>query len=401
MQWTCLSHPTSPHRPRLLAISAALLAITLLTASGATAATTGHSASTSGAATVWLCKPGAADDPCTFSTAATALQANGKSTSAAFAELPATTASKFDCFYVYPTVSEQNAANTDLTIGKAEIDVAVDQASPFSRVCNVWAPMYRSETSESVAEGLGGNTSLLHSTFTVAYDSVLSSWKDFLAHDDNGRPIVLIGDSQGSAILIHLIATEIETNPAVLHRLVVAIIAGGNLQVPTGKSSGATFTEVPLCTNTSEIGCAIAFSSFPSQPPSDSLFGRPGQGVSLQSGQSTKNGVQVACVNPAALRGGTADPSPYFLAATQGTLPSSVTTPWVTYPGLYSATCKSSGGANWLQVTDLATKSDTRPVVSETLGPTWGYHADDLGLFLGNLVGDVATEELAFASASH
>lgn len=130
---------------------------------------------------------------------------------------------------------------------------------------------------------------MMSSTFGVAYDSVLSAWQSFLAHDDNGRPIfVLIGDSQGSAILIHLISAELDHEPSVLDRLLVAIIVGGNLQVPAGKTAGATFTNVPLCTSSSETRCAIAFSSYPSEPPADSVFGRPGQGVSLQSGQTAK-----------------------------------------------------------------------------------------------------------------
>jgi hypothetical protein len=33
--------------------------------------------------------------------------------------------------------------------------------------------------------------------------------------------------------------------------------------------------------------------------------------------------------------------------------------------------------------------------VSATRGPTWGYHADDVNLALGNLVADVAAEEAA------
>ena len=72
-----------------------------------------------------------------------------------------------------------------------------------------------------------------------------------------------------------------------------------------------------MCTSATQAGCAIAFSSYPSQPPADSVFGRPGQGVSLQSGQTAKAGQQVACVNPAALGGGTGDLDPYLLTATQ------------------------------------------------------------------------------------
>lgn len=38
--------------------------------------------------------------------------------------------------------------------------------------------------------------------------------------------------------------------------------------------------------------------------------------------------------------------------------------------------------------------------MTETLGPTWGLHLDDINLPLGNLVDDVKTEENAY-SAHH
>ena len=166
----------------------------------------------------------------------------------------------------------------------------------------------------------------MRSTFTVAYDSVLPAWQWFLAHT-GGKPIILVGDSQGSAMLIHLISAQLDHQPSVLRRLLVAILVGGNLQVPAGKTVGSTFTNVPLCTSATQTGCAIAFSSYPAQPPPDSVFGRPGQGVSLQSGQTAKAGQQVACVNPAALGGGTGNLDPYLLTATQT----------VQFPGICSA----------------------------------------------------------------
>jgi alpha-beta hydrolase superfamily lysophospholipase len=36
----------------------------------------------------------------------------------------------------------------------------------------------------------------------VAYHSPLAGWRDFLARDDRGRPFVLLGHSQGAAMLI-------------------------------------------------------------------------------------------------------------------------------------------------------------------------------------------------------
>ena len=121
----------------------------------------------------------------------------------------------------------------------------------------------------------------------------------------------------------------------------------------------------------------------------------------------------VACVNPAALNGGTSDLDPYLLTATQttqfpidaGRLTEPVSTPWVTYPGLYSATCQQGGGATWLQVTSLAGTSRTRPVVNDDTvgqlggtGPAWGYHGYEYWLTLGNLLRDVAGEEVRLGS---
>jgi hypothetical protein len=360
-----------------------------------------------GAGLVWLCRPGQAANPCASSLAATTVTAAGTLEPATWPR--SAMASKFDCFYVHPTDSLAKTANTGLAVTKLDIVTAVEQAAPLSTVCDVWAPAYRSQTWSSVEKGLAGDEALMRSTFTVAYDSVLPAWQWFLAHTQ-GKPVVLVGDSQGSAVLIHLISAEVDHEPSVLRRLLVAVIVGGNLQVPTGKTVGATFTKVPLCTSGTKTGCAIAFSSYPSQPPVNSLFGRPGQGVSLQSGQTAKAGQQVACVNPADLTGGTADLDPYFLTLTQVApdpyidfaLKKPVPTPWVTYPELYSASCKQGGGATWLQVRSLAGKSHARPVVNLNVvghlggtGPAWGYHGYEYGLALGNLLHDVAGEEAA------
>ncbi len=56
----------------------------------------------------------------------------------------------------------------------------------------------------------------------------------------------------------------------------------------------------------------------------------------------------------------------------------------------------SQGGATWLQVIPTRVPADPRPLVSASLGPDWGYHADDVNLALGNLVSDVADEEAAY-----
>lgn len=383
------------YRSRLVAAGFVVGSLVLVLSSCSSSGGAGGSTpSTGAAATVWLCRPGLAADPCTSSLDATVVPASGARSTVD--PQPATNPA-FDCFYVYPTVSTQKADNANLKIQPAEIGAAVSQAAPFSQECRVWAPMYRQRTATSLAKGLGNDPA----ADSVAYKSLLAGWSDYLAHDNDGRPVIFIGHSQGAAMLIRLLSGQIDSNSKLRNRMVSAIIAGRNVQVPTGRKVGGSFKKIPLCSAGGQFGCVIAYSTFPGQPPADTNFGRPGQGVSLQSGQTKRAGVQVACVNPAALGGGAGALDPWFLTATSSPPPPAVTTPWVTYPGLYTAQCESSGGATWLQVNDVAAPGDTRPVVTEALGPTWGYHLDDINLASGNLVRDVQLQEKAYTAAHH
>ena len=396
MQPGCVSFRSgSPRRVRELGL-AGLTVLLFLVAAGCGAGASSKESPTDGgtsgggsaSTTVWLCRPGQAHDPCTAPQAATVVPASGARTAQSSDANPA---SKFDCFYVYPTVSSEKSANANLTVQPAEVAAAISQVSRFSSMCRVWAPMYHQVTVTSLRSGLGANPDV----DTVAYDSVLSGWKDYLEHDNHGRPIIFIGHSQGAAMLIRLLSSQVDPNPKLRARTVLAILAGGNVTVPTGKAVGATFHHIPLCTADVQTGCVIAYSSFPSQPPANSLFGVPGQGVSLQSGQRGTDGVQVACVNPASLAGGSSLLKPYFLSATSTPPPPPLTTPWVTYPGLYRASCQHAGAATWLNIgtADVA----GRPLVTQALGPTWGYHLVDVNLTLGNLVDDVKAQESAFS----
>ena len=389
MQVTCLSRSGAKHQvSRFAAVAGGLLAGTVLTASCSSAATTsiGGSGSASPTSTVWLCNPGMADDPCQQSLATTAVTATG----ATSVSSPKPTASTtFACFYVYGTVSPEPSVNADLQRGQAEINSALVQADPFSPVCQVYAPIYRQVTVADLETHPDLN--LGPAETVTAYDSIKAGFEDFLSHELDGHPFVVIGDSQGAAMLNMLLGRLVDDVPALRSRLVTAIILGGNVEVQAGQLAGGTFQHIPACSRLGETGCVIAYSSFPSTPPADSLFGRPGQGVSLQSGQTAKQGLQVLCVNPGALSGGQAT-----LGAVFPSLLRAASTPWVSYPGLYTARCEQSDGASWLNVTKASGPADQRPTVTENLGPAYGYHDWDLSLAQDNLVSDVAAAEITW-----
>ena len=58
----------------------------------------------------------------------------------------------------------------------------------------------------------------------------------------------------------------------------------------------------------------------------------------------------------------------------------------------------SQGGATWLQVSAPITPGDTRSVVGQTLGPTWGLHLVDVNIALGDLVDLARTESAAYVA---
>jgi hypothetical protein len=342
--------------------------------------------------TVWLCQPGQQPDPCTAPLTTTVIGPNG-SEWVEHAQ-PAQHA-PIDCFYVYPTVSEQLTPNANLAIEPEETAIAEAQASRFSQVCNVYAPVYPQST---LAE--------LNGLLTEApppadpFPTVLAAFEEYLARYNDGRGFVLIGHSQGSGQLEKLIATAIEGHPSVQSRMISALVIGGGVTVPNGQVVGGTFKETPLCQAAFQIHCVVAWSTYYQEPPAGPSLGR-----TLLPGQ------HVACVNPGQLiqdedRPAPLDPYeqttrfPGQIGTFQGQSPTA-DTPWVSTPGEYSAQCHVNEGAGWLQLTPQGTPRNPPEFVPELLGPAFGLHLFDINIALGNEVGMVALQTQHYLLESH
>ena len=342
--------------------------------------------------TVWLCRPGQASDPCLAGLSTTIVERNGSTRA-----VPASPAKRpqVDCFYVYPTVSSQPTVNANLSIGLQETAVAVTQASRFSQVCRVFAPVYRQIT----LGALDHPNRITLADARVAYQSVLSAFRDYLAHDNHGRGIVFIGHSQGATILIRLLQQEVDRNAALRRRLVSALLIGGNVAVPRGRTVGGDFMHIPACTSSTETGCVVAYSSFASKPPANSQFGRTTSdaGVPLLAPRKNSPSLQIMCVNPAAPSGGTAPLDPYLPTfALRVLAPSApaVATPWVSFPDAYTGRCTTEGNATWLQVTRRPGAAG--PELGRAEQPEIGLHVLDVNLALGNLVDLVRAQAAAY-----
>ena len=299
---------------------------------------------------------------------------------------------------MYPTVSKQTTENANLNIEAQETAVAISQASRFSQVCRVYAPMYPQVTLAALNSGKRVSTA----ASITAYIGVVKAFSEYLAKYNDGRGFVLLGHSQGALILEQLIKGVIDPNPALRRRLVSADLMGGNVLVPKGRLVGGTFEHVPVCRTAIQTHCVIAYSSFLKEPPSPSYFGRENSPL-LQPGVINV-GKEVVCVNPAlATQSGAAGallPYAPTTISSEGLFeqPPTASTPWVTAPGEYTGQCHKEHGASWLQINPVGPAIDPPEYVKERLGAEWGLHVYDVNIALGNLVHTTALQSGAYAA---
>lgn len=338
----------------------------------------------------WLCLSGRSD-VCSNPLPTTALNASGYGSSGAST---VATDPAVDCFYVYPTVSNDRGFNSDLTTGPEEKLAAQTQFARFASVCRTFAPIYRQMTVSAVVSLAAGSD--VGPAARTAYGDVLAAWRSYLANYNHGRPFVLIGHSQGSAMLIQLIAREIEGRPEA-KRMKLAIIAGYNVLVPQGKLVGGTFKSTPLCNAPGETGCVLTWASYRDRnaPPPGAMFGYAAQ-----------PGMTVGCVNPALpgsvdwvkldsywyTRSGNPVPGGPIQWSSEGPPP----TPYVRTDGLVSGKCITDGARGYLSIRTSHSHGDRRTDrIGGEIGvlgmflPGWGMHLSDIAEAQGDLIRDV------------
>lgn len=350
----------------------------------------------------WLCRPDT-DDVCDHDFDATIVEPDRHTRLNAWhpARQP-----KIDCFYVYPTISTDQTGNSDLVPGAdQELFVVRQQAARLGTVCRMFAPVYRQVTLTALISNLAGNP--IPTDSALADADLLDAWKHYIANDNDGRGVLLIGHSQGAGRLITLIRNEIDASPVLRDRLVSAVLLGTNFQVPEGADVGGDFANIPLCRTRHDIGCVITYATFRASapPPSNSLFGR-----------SRAPGMKAACTNPAALAGGSGSLLPYL--PTDGrTLPifpptppawvdpaagATIATPFVTLPRFLTARCAERDGFSFLELSVNGNPSDPRiDDIGGDLTPEWGLHLVDANITMGNLVSLARFQARAHARLHH
>jgi hypothetical protein len=325
---------------------------------------------------VWLCKPGQKANPCEPSLRTTTYSPSGKRLGVQNVRRVARP--KADCFYVYPTVSDQQQPQATQVVDDVLRSIALYQTARYSRDCRVFAPVYRQVT----IKGLLEPDTVTPEMREQGYADVLEAWRTYLAKHNRGRGVVLISHSQGTFVLRRLVREEIDRRAKQRRRIVSAVLLGGNVTVAKGRDRGGDFRNIRACRSARQLGCVIAFSGFNATVPPDAIFGR-----------SSNPNREVLCTNPAALGGGSGRLTPIyptkpFAASVIGSAANLATqglpkprTAWVSFPRGYRARCSKADGASVLQVRPV----DDIFALQAVPDPTWGVHLADANIGLGNL----------------
>lgn len=373
-----------PSAARLLPVLSVLFGLFLLASPAGASPATPADADRGGAEeTVWLCKPGIDDNPCLDgSFGGTRYLASGGDTPLDYSPAPNP---RFDCFYIYPTQSEQAGANADLSRDPELKAVAVNQAAQFSRICNVYAPVYRQYTF---------NSPITDEVRDTAYEGVLNGWREYLERYNKGRGVILLGHSQGASHLSRLIDEEIDPSPALRRRMISAIVPGSNnVYVPKGGVVGGNLENIPACTEGDQLGCVMAWSLYLNKAgsglPNGATFGRlsaPSYWIYPEE-RPDPSTYEVLCVNPAELSGGAGLVTPLanlpaFLGQTNAP------DPWTEAQGFYRAECRSGEDSSWLDLSAVpgvpaSILDGVIPLINSNLG---GLHTGDVNLVLGDLI---------------
>jgi hypothetical protein len=362
-------------------------------------ATLGAAGSAS-AATKWLCGPGVEHDPCRPGLSTTFYR--GWDARAGTATPRRGRAQGVDCFYVYPTVSNQQSRLATKRVDPEIRSIALYQAARFSQLCRVYAPVYRQATVPALQAG-----TTTRRDYLTAYGDVEKAFDAFRRRIGRRRGFVLLGHSQGSYHLQRLIRRRIDDHRALRRRLVSAVLLGGNVTVGAKSDRGGVFRRVPTCRRATQLSCVLAFSTFNATPPDASLFGRGASRLAGFLGLPEGSKLEDACTNPAAL-GSSRSASLTSVVPTEpfapGTLISAgisllgvqwpaASTTFVQSDGAFTGRCSRAGDAHVLRI-DSAPGT---PVPKASPTPQWGLHLIDANVAQGDLVKVLRRQIRAYA----
>jgi hypothetical protein len=162
-----------------------------------------------------------------------------------------------DVFFIHPTTYTWNGGSDNASIDDAYINAKTDystilyQASVFNESCRVFAPRYRQA---NLSMFLDRDSIRKKAAFELAYQDVKAAFIYYLEHDNNHRPFIIAGHSQGSFHAKRLIREMIE-GTTLQNRMVCAYLPGMPVEVNY-------FASLKPCADSLHTGCFVSWRTF-------------------------------------------------------------------------------------------------------------------------------------------
>lgn len=166
--------------------------------------------------------------------------------------------------------------------------IFVNQSSVFDSHSRIFAPFYRQASLYSFITHEGDGRKSLN----VAFSDIQQAFSYYMAHENDGRPFVIAGHSQGSYHGLRLLEEELVGRPA-LQQLVAAYLVG--ILIPADKLT-RTLQGIPLCESPAQISCLMTWNTIGPDPHIFSAFNDIL--ISYPSGYESIKGKRLVGVNP-------------------------------------------------------------------------------------------------------
>jgi hypothetical protein len=186
-----------------------------------------------------------------------------------------------DVFYIHPTThtSKETAGQLNGDLNDAYLNAKTDysamlyQASVFNASARVYAPRYRQG---HIQQFYASDTAKARQAFELAYADIRSAFQYYLEKENNSRPIIIAGHSQG-ALMCSLLMKEFFDGKPLQAKLVAAYVIGWPIR-------NDQFTTIPLCITPTQTGCFCSWRTFKEgyEPPY----------------KKKENGVSIGVTNP-------------------------------------------------------------------------------------------------------
>ncbi len=193
-----------------------------------------------------------------------------------------------DVFYIHPTThtSKETAGQLNGNLNDPYLNAKTDysamlyQASVFNASARVFAPRYRQG---HIQQFYAPDTAQVRQVFELAYSDVRAAFQYYLEKENNSRPIIIAGHSQG-ALMASLLLKEFFDGKPLQAKLVAAYVIGWPIRANE-------YTTIQLCTTPTQTSCFCSWRTFKEgyEPPNKKKENNVAMGVTNPISWTTDN----------------------------------------------------------------------------------------------------------------